>query len=57
MAKAAERAGLMGAWDVAEFCTELLVRGFLECCGVRGPVDLVKMLTGAELEVASELGA
>jgi hypothetical protein len=57
MAKAAERAGLMGAWLGGEFCTAGAAVRFEGRCGERGPVDLVKMLTGVELEVAGELGA
>ena len=72
MAKAAERAGLMGAWvgaefctDRAEFCTGIVVEslelglglGLRPLRGERGPVDLVKVLTGVELEVAGELRA
>jgi hypothetical protein len=61
MAKAASRAGEMGAWLGRAFCTggtgaELEERGRpvdFAC----GPVDLFKMLTGVELEVAGELDA
>jgi hypothetical protein len=61
MAKAASRAGEMGAWLGWEFSTGDAGAGF----GARwrpvdlgwGPVDLFKMLTGLELEVACELEA
>ena len=55
MAKAAERAGEMGAWLGAEFCTGCVEVGLEGRRGLRGPVDLFKMLTGLELEVAGEL--
>lgn len=57
MAKAAERAGLMGAWLGGAFCTGCAEVGFEGRRGLRGPVDLFKMLTGMELEVAGELGS
>ena len=66
MAKAAERAALMGAWLGvfvvgvllgADFCTGGVDVGFAGRRGARGPVDLCKMLTGVELEVAGELGS
>ena len=61
MAKAAERAGEMGAWLGAGlddgFCTGCAAVGFEGRRGLRGPVDLFKMLTGLELEVAVELGS
>ena len=62
MAKAAARAGVRGAWPGAEFCTAFAERGFVECCfpgcwGERGPVDLGKVLSVVELEVAGELEA
>jgi len=57
MAKAAERAGLMGAWLGAGFCTGCAEVGFEGCRGLRAPVDLFKMLTGLELEVAGKLGS
>jgi hypothetical protein len=61
MAKAAERAGEMGAWVGAwlgeRFSTGCACVGFEGRRGLRGPVDLFKMLTGMELEVAGELGS
>jgi hypothetical protein len=61
MAKAAERAGLMGAWVGAVFSTGAFGVGFegrwRPVDRTFGPVDLFKMLTGVELEVAGELGS
>ena len=57
MAKAATRAGLMGAWLDVWFCTGCEEVGFEGRRGLREPVDLFKMLTGLELEVAGELGS
>jgi hypothetical protein len=61
MAKAAERAGLMGAWLGGVFCTEDAGADLGGCWRPVdfgwGPVDLVKVLTGAELEVAGKLGS
>ena len=61
MAKAAWRAGEMGAWLGADFSTAVALAGFegrwrpvdWGC----GPVDLVKVLTGLELEIFRELEA
>ena len=61
MAKAAWRAGEMGAWLGMEFSTRVVGADFTGRWRPvdlwRVPVDLVKVLTGLELEIFGELEA